>query len=85
MPILQVQNCPENIYTQLTAVAKKQKRSVDQQAILILQRGLGTAILPVKSNQERRKKLLEQVMARQVSEHLKLIDDVRLIREDRDK
>jgi plasmid stability protein len=85
MPVLQVRNCPENIYTQLTAAAKKQKRSIDQQVILVLQRGLGSAMPPVKSNQARRRKLLEQVMARQVPEQLKTIDDVRLIREDRDR
>jgi len=82
MPSLQVRDVPEDIYRRLQEMARKEHRSLSQQAIVTLQRSLGVEENP----KSRRKKLMDQIrMAR-----LNLpVDDLRnpvdLIREDRDR
>ena len=79
MPLLQVRDCPGDIYKKIVSLAKKQNRTISQQTIVLLQKGLE------QSNIERRKQLLKKIQAREIPENIKQIDAVALIREERDR
>jgi Fe-S cluster biosynthesis and repair protein YggX len=81
MPLLQVRECPEDIYKKISLVAKRQNRTIAQQIIVLLEKGLGQD----QSNIERRKQLLNKIEKRIISEEVKKIDAVALIREDRER
>ncbi|HOM03802.1 MAG TPA: hypothetical protein PK897_08025 [Treponema sp.] len=81
MPLLQVRDCPEDLYRKITYYARKQNRTIAQQVIVILEKGLGQDL----SNIERRKELLEKINSRNIPERVQELDDVALIREDRDR
>jgi hypothetical protein len=81
MPFLQVRDCPEGIYKKITSVAKRQNRTIAQQTIVLLEKGLWQE----ESNIERRRKLMEKINARVISQKAKKIDAVAQIREDRDR
>jgi hypothetical protein len=81
MPLLQVRDCPEDIYKKIALVAKSENRSIAQQVIVLLEKGLGQE----QSNMERRRKLIERIESREVNLKLREIDAVAMIREDRDR
>jgi len=81
MPLLQVRECPEDIYRKISYVAKNENRTIAQQVVVLLEKGLGQQ----ESNIERRKRLMEKLQNRQISSDIKVIDPVSLIREDRDR
>ena len=81
MPLLQVRECPEDIYKKISIVAKKQNRTIAQQIIVLLEKGLGQEL----SNIERRKQLLDRIEKRIIPEKVKSIDAVALVREDRER
>ena len=81
MPLLQVRECPEDVYKKIVMVAKKQNRTIAQQVVVLLEKGLGQE----ESNIERRKQILNRIESRNISEKVKAIDAVALIREDRDR
>ena len=81
MPLLQVRECPEDIYKKTSYVAKNENRTIAQQVVVLLEKGLGQS----ESNMERRKRLIEKLETREISSEIKKIDPVSLIREDRDK
>jgi len=81
MPLLQVRECPEDIYRKIILAAKKQKRTIAQQVVVLLEKSLGQE----QSNIERRKQLLSKIENRQIPNKVKRIDAVALIREDRDR
>jgi hypothetical protein len=81
MPLLQVRDCPEDIYKKVTLAAKRKNRTIGQQIIALLEKGLGQE----QPNIERRKQVLERIKARKIAEEIKRIDAVALIREDRDR
>ncbi|MFZ5366761.1 MAG: hypothetical protein ACOZCE_00825 [Spirochaetota bacterium] len=81
MPLLQVRDCPEDLYRKITHYARKQNRTIAQQVVVILEKGLGQDL----SNIERRKELLEKINSRNIPERVQEMDDVALIREDRDR
>jgi hypothetical protein len=81
MPLLQVRECPEDIYKKISIVAKKQNRTIAQHIIVLLEKGLGQEL----SNIERRKQLLDRIEKRNIPEDVKNIDAVALIREDRER
>lgn len=81
MPLLQVRDCPEDIYKKIALVAKSENRSIAQQVIVLLAKGLGQD----QSNMERRRKLLEKIEARKVNTKVNDIDVVAMIREDRER
>jgi len=81
MPLLQVRECPEDIYKKISYVAKNENRTIAQQVVVLLEKGLGQS----ESNMERRKRLIEKLETREISSEIKKIDPVSLIREDRDK
>ncbi|HUW71253.1 MAG TPA: hypothetical protein VMX33_13575 [bacterium] len=81
MPLLQVRECPEDIYKKISLVAKRQNRSIAQQVIVLLEKGLGQE----QSNIERRKQLLTKIETRIIPVIVKELDEVALVREDRDR
>lgn len=81
MPLLQVRDCPEDIYKKINMVAKKQNRTIAQQVLVLLERGLGQE----QPNIERRRQLLEKINRRDVPQKVKQTDAVALIREDRNR
>lgn len=81
MPLLQVREFPEDIYKKIALVARKQNRTIAQQVIVLLQKSLGQE----QSNIERRAQILSKIEARIIPPAVKEIDEVNLIREDRDR
>ncbi|MGA2545199.1 MAG: hypothetical protein ABSF43_01520 [Rectinemataceae bacterium] len=81
MPLLQVRDCPEDIYKEIALIAKKQNRTIAQQIVVFLEKALGQE----QSNGARRAQLLEKINGRQIPADVKKIDAVTLIREDRDR
>jgi len=81
MPLLQVRDCPEDLYKKISILAKKKNRTIAQQVISILEKGLKIE----QPNIERRKALLEKIKNRDVTKEVNDIDDVALIREDRNR
>ena len=82
MPSLQVRKLPDPIYRKLADEAEREHRSLSQQAIVVLARGLGISQDP----KERRRQLLERILTRPVKwEGRRIPNPVDLIREDRDR
>lgn len=81
MPLLQVRECPEDIYRKITYVAKSENRTIAQQIIVLLEKALGQE----ESNILRRKNILKKIQRRDFSHEIKAINPVELIREDRDR
>ncbi len=82
MPSLQVRELPEHIYLSLCREAELQHRSLAQQAVATLARGLGRDLDP----KARRRALLEAIRSEAAMlEKIVLPDPARLIREDRDR
>ena len=81
MPLLQVRECPEDIYRKISYVAKNENRTIAQQVVVLLEKGLEQQ----ESNIERRKRLMDRLEKRQIASEIKKIDPVSLIREDRNR
>jgi len=82
MPILQVRELPEVIYQKLVRQAKKEHRSLSQQAITELAKALELS----HSNKQRRRNILDKIHGWQKSQDLKILKDpVKMIREDRNR
>jgi len=81
MPSIQVRDLPEQIYRKLQNNAKKDHRSLSQQAIVTLKKGLGIGDNP----KERRRVLISQILSREFDFNMdKLEDPVGIIRKDRE-
>ena len=81
MALLQVRDCPDDIYQKITRVARREKRTIAQQVLVLLETSLGQE----QSNLERRRRLIDKIDQRIVREDVKNIDTVRLIQEDRSR
>ena len=81
MPSLQVREMPPAIYNRLQKNAKKQHRSLAQEAVVTLAKGLDTQV----SNIERRTVLLDRIALNPVINTDDLPDPVAFIREDRER
>ncbi len=82
MPSIQVRDLPEQIYNKIKNNVQKDHRSLSQQAIVTLKKGLGID----ENHNERRRILVDQIMSRRVTFDIaKLENPVNLIREDRDR
>lgn len=81
MPLLQVRDCPEDLYKKIAIAAKRQNRTIAQQIIVLLEKSLGQE----QSNRERRKQLLAAIQKREIPGEAKQIDAVAIVREDRNR
>ena len=81
MASLQIRKLPENIYFLLKHRVEAEHRSIAQEAIVLLAKGLDTSIAP----KERRARLLQKIEeeAELYSGTAAKLDQVELIREDR--
>ena len=77
MPLLQVRDFPADIYEEITYEARRQNRTIAQQTIVLIKKGLGEEI----SNKERRRRLLERINSREIPDSAKAIDVVKWIRD----
>jgi hypothetical protein len=82
MPLLQVRDFPEDIYEEIAYEARRQNRTIAQQTIVLLKKGLHGN--DEESNKERTRRALEWTFAQDVPQDVKDIDVVAWIREDRD-
>ena len=83
MPTLQVRDLPEHIYEQIVELAEKDRRSITQETIVLLEKALEIE----KHNKNNRKKLLNHIVKETQSENNSddIPDPVPLIREDRER
>ena len=80
MPSLQVRELPENIYRLLQEKATKEHRSLAQEAVVVLAKGLKASL----SQKSRRTELLQNIADNPaVNQSILSIDPVTLLREDR--
>ena len=81
MPLLQVRDFPEDIYGEITFEARRQNRTIAQQTIILIKKGLGEEM----SNKERRRLAVERTFSRSISQDVKAADYIQFVREDRDR
>ena len=81
MPSLQVRELPEPLFQKLKMEAERQHRSLAQQAVVALERGLGQEGDP----RTRRRRVLDSLVERAPIDTHSLPDPATLIREDRDR
>jgi len=81
MPLLQVRDFPADTYEEISFEAKRQNRTIAQQTIVLIKKGLGEEI----SLKEQRRRLLEEINSRDIPEEAKDFDFVKSIREDRER
>jgi plasmid stability protein len=82
MPSLQVRELPDSIYKKLSELAHKEHRSIVQQAVMLLAKGLNVE----ESPKSRRRQILDEIKAQ--SDELKkyrLKDPGKIIREERER
>lgn len=79
MPIIQVRDVPEHVYRAIAERAQQERRSLSQEVIAVLARGLDLELDP----KARRRKILQQVQASDSTAFGALSDPVKLLREDR--
>jgi hypothetical protein len=81
MPTLQVRDVPEHIYRRLAELAENERRSLAQQAVAVLAKGLDVEVDP----KARRRKVLDEAKRLDLGRGKSLPDFVKLIREDRER
>ena len=81
MPTPQVRDVPEHIYRRLAELAERERRSLAQQTVAVLAKGLDVEVDP----KARRRKVLEEAKQLQLGRGKSLPDFVKLIREDRER
>lgn len=79
MPTVQVRDVPDHIYRLLAEQAKRERRSLAQQVVAVLARGLQVEV----DAKARRRALLEAIRSGPSARTRKLSDPAKLIREDR--
>ncbi len=82
MPSLQVRELPDSIYKKLSELAHKQHRSIVQQAVMLLAKGLNVEVSP----EARRRQILDEIKAQSVElKKYSLKDPAKIIREERER
>ncbi len=79
MPTLQVREVPAAVYAALTGAAKQEHRSLAQQTLVTLERGLGLA----EDSRRRRQQVIARIAATPVPGAKGCPDPVPMLREDR--
>jgi hypothetical protein len=81
VPTLQVRDVPEHLYRRLAELAEKERRSLAQQAVAVLAKGLEAEVDP----KARRRRVLEEAKRLDLGRGKSLPDFVKIIREDRER
>ena len=79
MALVQVRDMPEHLYRLLVTQARKQRRSLAQQVVATLARGLDAEL----DARQRRRTILAAIRDRGPLTRRRLSDPVKLVREDR--
>jgi len=79
MPLIRVWDVPEHLHRRLAQQAEKERRTLAQQVVVVLARGLQVDL----DAKARRKKVLDAIHASDRKKTGKLSDPAKLIREDR--
>ena len=79
MPLLQVRDIPDHLYRLLAEQAERERRSVAQQAVMVLARGLDMEL----DAKARRQKVLQAIKEGGQTSPRRLKNPAKLIREDR--
>ena len=80
MSTLQIRNMPKKLHDLLAQKAKKEKRSMSQQALVILE----NALIQETESKFRRRELIEKIKEYQI-DHESLSNPTELLRIDRDQ
>jgi hypothetical protein len=81
MPLLQVHDFPDDIYEEITYVAHQQDRTIAQEVIVLIKKGLEEEI----TNRERVEQVLERINSRDVPEAAKKLDSTQVINQMREE
>ena len=81
MPLLQVRDIPEDLYEELSRIAKMDNRSIAQETIVLLRSALNLKSERIK----RRKAILKEARALNIDNADQLSEPADLIREDRER
>ena len=81
MPLLQVRDFPADIYEEIKYEANQENRTIAQQTIVLIKKGLGEEV----SRNEKLERLMERINSRHIPDDVKAIDHVKWIREDRNR
>lgn len=82
MPHLQVRDLPEHLYRRIVALAEAERRSIAQETIVLLERGLQLSPQLAKHRHQLLTHLIQESRSGNTAD---LPDPVRLIREDRER
>lgn len=82
MPYLQVRDLPEHIYRRIVALAEAERRSIAQETIVLLERGLQASLQPAKHRRQLLAHLVQEPRAAYNAADLP--DPADLVREDRE-
>jgi len=78
MPLLQVKDCPDDLYKAISRGARQWKRSIDEEILVILMDAVHRQV----SGRDRRRQVLAEIAMRKVPEAAQNVDVVSLIYED---
>ena len=81
MALLQVRNFPDDVYETIADIAKREKRSIARQAILLIEKGLGAD----ENERNRRQSAIERTLAREPFTEAIGVDFAAMVREDRSR
>jgi hypothetical protein len=81
MPLIQVRDVPDHIYRALVKQAEEERRSLAQQVVAVLAKGLNVELDP----KARRAQVLAAINSSDRGPFTGLPDPVKLIREDRNR
>jgi hypothetical protein len=81
MPLLQVRDCPRELYETISQVAEMENRSIAQETIVLLKNALNIT----QERKLRRKNVLQRISNLHLKNTENFPDPEKLIREDRDK
>jgi hypothetical protein len=81
MPLIQVRDVPDDLYRLLAEQAERERRSLAQQTVAVLARGLRVEL----GAKARRQKVLQAIRAGGRAQTARLTDPARLIRKDRSR
>ena len=81
MPLLQVRDIPEDLYEELSRIAKMDNRRIAQETIVLLRSALNLKSERIK----RRKAILKEARALNIDNADQLSEPADLIREDRER
>lgn len=82
MPTLQIRNCPQELYDLLILSAEKSRRSMNQQAIYLIEQALASDNI---IKMQRRDQVINRINKLEVPLNLVADKAISWIREDRDK